>query len=147
MTNGSPNGRSRSIAGAILIFLTGLALGMLAILKFAAVPGVVHKMALAGFADRKLILVATLELTSALLFLYGRTRSFGLLFLSAFLGGAICTHVQMRESAQGVGPGILLALAWTGTWLRHPEMLWSFKGSTRSLSDENVEASLASREA
>lgn len=128
MTDNSRNSRTRSIAGTILIFLPGLALGMSSILKFAGIPGVVHKMALAGFTDGKLILVAALELASALLFLYGRTRSFGLLLLSAFLGGAICTHVQMGEYAQGVGPAVLLTLAWIGTWLRHREMLWSLKG-------------------
>jgi DoxX-like family len=145
MTNGSRSGRTRSTAGTILIFLPGLALGMSSILKFAGVPGVVHKMALAGFTDGKLILVAALELVSAFLLLYGRARSFGILFLSAFLGGAICTHVQMGESTQGVGPGVLLTLAWIGTWLRHPEMLWSFKG--RSLGGEKVEAGLAPRKA
>jgi DoxX-like family len=147
MINYSLNNRTRLIVGTILIFLPGLALGLSSILKFAGVPGVVHKMALAGFTDGKLILVAALELASAFLFLYGRMRSFGLLFLSAFLGGAICSHVQMGELSAAVGPGILLTLAWTGTWFRHPEMLWSFKGSTRSLGGENVERSLASREA
>jgi DoxX-like protein len=147
MSSSSQSSRNRSIAGTILIFLPGLALGMFSILKFAGVPGVVHKMALAGFGGGKLTLVAALELASAILFLYHQTRSFGLLFLSAFLGGAICTHVQMGEPLQGVGPAILLALAWIGTWLRHPEMLWSFKRSTRSLGGEDVEGGLASREA
>jgi hypothetical protein len=132
MTSSSRSSQTRSIAGTTLIYLPGLALAVFAILKLAGVPGVVQKMALAGFTGGKLILVAALELASAFLFLYGRTRSFGLLFLSAFLGGAICTHVQMGESLQGVGPAILLMLAWTGTWLRHPEMLWSFRDSSRA---------------
>ena len=147
MTNVPRNRGARSLAGAILIFLPGLALGISSLLKFAAVPGVVQKMALAGFTGGKLLLVAALELASAVLFLYARTRSFGLLFLSAFLGGAICTHVQMGESAQGVGPAVLLTLAWAGAWLRHPEMLWSLKSSSRSLGGESVQRGLASREA
>jgi hypothetical protein len=98
---------------------------MSSILKFAGVPGVVHQMAAAGYSDGKLTLVAALEISSAVLFLYPRTISFGLLLLSSFLGGAICTHVQMGEYAKGLPPSILLVLAWIGTWLRHPQALWS----------------------
>lgn len=117
--------RTRRIAGNILIFLPGLVVTMSAIVKFAGVPGVVHNMAADGFSDGKLTLVAALEILSAALFLFPRTRSFGVLVLSSFLGGAICTHVQMSEYAKGIGPSILLTLAWIGTWLRHPQAFWS----------------------
>ena len=117
--------RIRWIAGNILIFLPGLVVTMSSIAKFAGVPGVVHNMAADGFANGKLTLVALLEILSAALFLFPRTRSFGVLVLSSFLGGAICTHVQMSEYAKGIGPFILLTLAWIGVWLRHPQALWS----------------------
>ena len=127
--------RARRIAGSILIFLPGLAVIVSSILKFAGVPGVVHQMTAAGFSDGKLTLVAALEISSAVLFLYPRTRSFGVLILSSFLGGAICTHVQMGEYTKGIGPSMLLTLAWVGTWLRHPQALWSLDpggaGTTR----------------
>jgi len=108
-----------------LIFLPGLALALSAILKFSGIPGVVHNTAAQGFSDGKLTLVASLEILSAALFLFPRTRPFGVLRLSCFLGGAICTHVRMDEYAKAIGPLILLTLAWTGTWLRHPQALWS----------------------
>lgn len=133
--------RTRRTAGSILILLPGLALASSAALKFARVPGVVHQMAASGFADGKLVLVATLELLSAVLFLYPRARSLGLLLLSSFLGGAICTHVQLGEFAKAGPPGILLSLAWTGTWLRHPEVLWSLyslRASTSQLSPNQL---------
>src|SRR5215470_19776248 len=117
--------RIRRIAGNILIFLPGLAVTMSSIVKFAGVPAVVHNMAADGFANGKLTLVASLEILSAALFLFPRTRSFGVLVLSSFLGGAICTHVQMGEYAKAIGPSILLTLAWIGTWLRHPQALWN----------------------
>jgi hypothetical protein len=149
MANTSGNSRIRSVIGTILIGLPGVALGVSAILKFAGVPGVVHQMAQSGFTDGKLMLVAGLELLSSLLFLYPRTRSFGLLFLSSFFGGAICVHVQMGEFAKAVGPVMFLTFAWAGTWLRHPEMLWSFtrQVSARNLDTERREPRLASREA
>src|SRR5215467_4267953 len=116
--------RTRRIVGNLLIFLPGLAVTTSSIVKFAGVPGVVHNMAADGFSGGKLTLVATLEILSAALFLFPRTRSFGVLMLSSFLGGAICTHVQMSEYAKGIGPFILLTLAWVGVWLRHPQALW-----------------------
>src|SRR5262249_4367872 len=125
-----------------------LALVMSSVLKFAGVPGVVHQMAQDGFSGGKLALVAGLELLSGLLFLYPRTRSFGLLLFSAFLGGAICTHVQIGELPKAFGPALLLALAWIGTSLRHAEALWSFQPNrfarTARATDQ---ASWASREA
>lgn len=136
------------ITGTLLIFLAGLVVAMSSILKFAGVPGVVHQMAAAGFSDGKLTLVATLEISSALLFLYPRTRSFGLLLLSSFLGGAICTHVQMGEYAKGIGPSVLLTLAWVGTWLRHPQALWSLslhRAAARSLVSKDRDGSWASK--
>jgi DoxX-like family len=141
--------RVRPLAGSVLIFLPGLVLAMSSVVKFAGVPKVVHQMALAGFTDGRLLLVAILEILSAVLFLYPKTRSFGLLLLSSFLGGAVCTHVQMGEFPKAFGPAILLTLAWTGTWLRHPETLWSFRTdvSAQGIRAENGKARLASREA
>ncbi len=117
--------RTRRIVGNMLIVLLGLLLASSAIVKFARVPGVVTQMAGLGFSGGKLTLVATLELFSAALFLYPRTRSLGLLVLSSFMGGVICTHVQYGEYAKALAPSVLLALAWIGTWLRHPQVLWS----------------------
>ena len=116
--------RTRRIAGNILIFLPGLVVTMSSIEKFAGMTAVVHNMAAEGFANGKLTLVASLEILSAALFLFPRTRSLGVLLLSSFLGGAICTHVQMGEYAKAIAPSLLLTLAWAGTWLRHPQALW-----------------------
>ena len=128
---------TRRIAGNILMFVPGLALASSALFKFARVPGVVNQMAASGFADGKLMLVATLELLSAVLFVYPRTRSMGLLVLSSFLGGAISTHVQRGEYAKAGAPFILLCFAWVGTSLLHSEVLWSLnlrRGDTNHFS-------------
>ena len=124
MDEGTPT-RVRRIAGNILIFLPGLVVTVSSIVKFTGVPGVVQNMAADGFSGGKLTLVATLEILSATLFLFPRTRTFGVLMLSSFLGGAISTHVQMGEYAKAIGPSILLTLSWIGTWLRHPQAFWN----------------------
>ena len=117
--------RVRRIAGNILTFLPGLVVTVSSIVKFAGLPGIVQSMTADGFSGGKLTLVAALEILSAVLFLFPRTRSFGVLILSSFLGGAICTHVQMGEYAKAIGPSVLLTLSWIGTWLRHPQALWN----------------------
>ena len=109
-------------AGNVLIFLGGLALIGSASAKFAQVPQVVSELNGFGFQG-KLMLIATGEALSALLLLVPPTRSIGVLLVSGLLGGAIATHMQHGQSY--VGPAGLLVLVWLGTWLRHPETLWS----------------------
>jgi len=124
--NNHPNHRIRSLVGKVLVFLPGVVVLMSGVVKLIGVPGVVHQMATMGFTGGRYTLVGTLELLCAGTFLYPRSRSLGLLLLSAFLGGAICVHVQTAEIQKAIGPAILLAQAWAGTWLRHPEVFWSW---------------------
>jgi hypothetical protein len=127
-TNLSSN-RVRRIAGNVLIFLAGFGLLAAAGTKFAHLPPVVAQLTSAGFGGEKITLVATLELLSALLFLLAQTRSIGLLFVSAFLGGAIATHVQGGEYSGALAPAFFMSICWLGAWLRHPEALWSLNRS------------------
>ncbi len=112
-------------AGQVLILLPGLALLGSALAKLLGVPAVTRQMGALGFSGATLTAIACLELVSATLFLWRPTRSFGLLLISAFLGGAICAHVQAGEIARAAGPAAFLALAWTGAALRHPQVHWS----------------------
>src|SRR5262249_8558473 len=83
------------------------------------------QMAGIGFAGGKLAFIAMLEIVSAALYLWPRTRSVGLLMVSSYLGGAICAHVQHNEFVKALSPSLLLLLACTGTGLSHPQVLWS----------------------
>jgi hypothetical protein len=131
--------RTRAIAGNVLMLVSGLGLVLTAASKFFGVPAVVHQMALEGITGEKLAMVASLELLSTLLFLYPKTRSVGLLFLSAFLGGAISTHVRMGEFPAAVPAASFLTLAWLGTFLRYPEALWSFRQGKTSIASSSAE--------
>ena len=111
--------------GSILITLGSVMLLGSATAKFVHVPQVVSELAANGVAGNRLALVAALEALSALLFLIPSTRSAGLLLVSAFLGGAIATHLEHAQSI--AGPSIVLVLMWSGAWLRHPEILWSWR--------------------
>lgn len=105
--------------GLVLIVFGGLVLLASATAKFAGVPQVVEELQRFGFDGGKLAIVAVLEVVSAVLFLTPATRSLGLLLVSAYLGGAIATHVQHDQSV--LAPAAILLVIWAGSWLRHPQ--------------------------
>jgi DoxX-like family len=105
--------------------VAGFGLLAAAITKFAHLPPVVAQLTNAGFRGDKIMLVAALELLSALLFVFPVTRSIGLVFASAFPDGAVATHVQAGKYAGAFAPALFILVCWLGAWLRHPELLWS----------------------
>jgi hypothetical protein len=123
--NNQPISKSRRVLGNGLIFFAGLGLAGSAAAKFARVPKVVGELGAMGFDGHWLMLIAVLEILSAGLFLMRSTRAFGLLMVSAFLGGAIATHIQHGHSP--AQPVFFLSVLWLGAWLRHPEILWSLR--------------------
>jgi len=116
MTTATRVSKVRNIVSNILIFLPSIALLGSSFAKFAHVPGIVAQMTALGFDGPRLMTLAVLELASAVAFLVPKTRPFGLLLVSAYLGGAIAAqlgHGQPPES-----PAVLLALIWIGMWLK-----------------------------
>jgi len=115
--DGAHRGRRRT--GAVLVGLVAVSLAGSALTKFLGVPPIVAKLADLGFG-RLVPLVAALELTSGLLVAFTITRPFGLLFTSAFLGGAVAAHLGHQWSPDFLGPAVVLGLLWLGAWLRRP---------------------------
>lgn len=124
MPSNVSSSKGQRVTGNAFIFLTGLILLASASAKLA-VPKVAEQMGALGFNGWRLTFVVMLEIASALLFLVPLTRSLGLLMASAYMGGAIATHVQHGQPLYS--PAIFLSLLWLGAWLRHPRILWSWK--------------------
>jgi hypothetical protein len=95
-----------------------------AIVKFIGPPEVIQPAEKWGLKNQ-LMLIAVGELVSALLFLIPRTHSLGVLLLSAYMGGAIVTHMQNAEPYYSAS--VLLVLIWIAGYLRHPALLQSFR--------------------
>jgi hypothetical protein len=84
-----------------------------------------------GFPPELSPLLGGILLLCALVFAMPRTATIGAILITAFAGGAICTHLRVGEigSPPQVIAIALAVLAWLSLWLR----------------DENVRAALVSR--
>ncbi len=118
--------KGRRIAAWSLTGLITFVFVASAVAKLAKADAVVQMFDKWGLSNQ-VLLIGVGELVSAVLFLIPRTTSLGLLLLSAYLGGAIVTHMQNGESY--FGPAVLLLLVWVAGYLRHPELLQSFRES------------------
>jgi hypothetical protein len=109
----------RVIAGLPLLFLTWDG-----IMKFSNLPVVVDASAQLGFERPNLPFLGTVELTGVLLVLFARTRVFGAVLLSAYLGGAVAIHVQHSDPllTHTLIPIIVASLVWGGLSLLDPRV-------------------------
>ena len=123
--------KTRRIAAWILIVLIGGGLIFSAVMKLSGAAEVVKVMGEWNMADWR-IPIGVVELATAILLLIPRTHSLGLLLATAYLGGAIATHIQQGEAPFAASPAIMLALLWIAGLLRHPELLVSFRHPARS---------------
>ena len=121
-------GRGRHIAGNVLIAIVASALVGAASAKLVHAPFLVNQLRPFGFDDTWISILGVIELCSAILFAIRRTRALGLLLITGFLGGAIATHIEHGQSP--AQPAVLLAIGWTGVWLRHLEANWSNRPDT-----------------
>jgi hypothetical protein len=135
------NSKGHGGLGNALIYFCGIGLAVSSMVKFLHPVRAVAYMRYLGYEHETLFLIAGVELLTAVLLLLRSTRSAGLLLASSYLGGAISAHLANHPFFGG-GPFLvfnanhqylgtlpammLLASAWVGVWLRHPESLWSF---------------------
>ena len=83
----------------------------------AAAAGMAHF----GYTPDRMAIVLTLEITAIVLYLIPQTAVFGAVFMTAYFGGAVATHVRIHD------PGWPLAViggvcAWVGLYLREERL-------------------------
>jgi hypothetical protein len=131
MSTHPAHGRN-SVIGARVISVCALVLVASSMLKFSHPGAVLTYLSSMGFEDLDVYLIAVIELTTALLLLFPRTRGIGLLMASAYLGGAVAAHLAIHRFITDdpfvafmavhthigtLEPGVLLGALWFGTWL------------------------------
>lgn len=101
----------RVLAGLPLLFMTWDAS-----VKLLAIPQVVEASAKLGFERANLLPLGLLELGAVLLILFYRTRIFGAVLITAYLGGAVATHVQYSDPllSHTLFPVYFASMIWGG---------------------------------
>lgn len=139
--------------GNTLIRFAGIVLLFSSLVKFAHSAKPVAYMSFLGYQDAKMYLIAAIEVFIGVVFLRRATRTVGLLLLSSYFGGAIAAHLAshpLNSSAPivvfnfhhpylGALPAMMvLASAWIGVYLRHPDALWNGDQTAAGVSPETA---------
>jgi hypothetical protein len=118
--------------GSRVITACALVLVASSMLKFLHPGAVLTYLSSMGFEDADVYLIGVIELTTAVLLLFPRTRRIGLLMASAYLGGAVAAHIAIHRFSTSdpfvafmaththigtLEPGVLLGALWFGAWL------------------------------
>jgi hypothetical protein len=121
MTQGTkmatPQKRWMIWTGRVLSAIPILLLAMSAAFAFARTPQVVEGMSKYGYPESKLLLIAVLEIGSALIYAFPRTSVLGAILMTGYLGGAVATHVRIGDP--GYPTAIVMGIfVWAGLYLR-----------------------------
>lgn len=111
-------GRIAFWIGWVVSVLVALMLGMGGVMDVMKPPFVVEGTARAGFHEENLVPLGLVIIASALLFLIPRTAMFGAILLTAYLGGAVTVHTQLREYPQIAAPVLVATVMWVAFVLR-----------------------------
>jgi hypothetical protein len=74
-----------------------------------------------GYASDRLRIILTLELVSLALYLIPQTAIFGAILLTAYLGGAVATHVRIADPGWPMAV-IAATCIWLGLYFREPRL-------------------------
>jgi hypothetical protein len=102
---------------------SGLAIAFLsvsAVLKLIHHPLAVNMFTEMGFQESVLLPMGIAEVTCVVLYLIPATSVLGCVLSTAYLGGAVASHVHANQPA--FVPIILGILLWTGLGLREPRL-------------------------
>jgi hypothetical protein len=102
----------------VLIGLPALFIAVNAVLKFVATPLAAEAAERIGFHASTLPYLGVIELVIVALLYIRRARVFGAVLFSAYLGGAVATHVRLGDPLfDVVFPIFFAALVWAGLYL------------------------------
>jgi hypothetical protein len=108
-------------AGRVVSALPIFALVMSSIMKLSHAPQLAGMLSgHLGFPESALTGIGVLELLCIALYAIPATSVLGAVMVSAYMGGAVASHVRVGDPY--LVPILLAALAWLGLYLRHPRL-------------------------
>lgn len=107
-------------AGRIVTAIPVLFLLFDAVIKFTQIAPVRESFAQLGYPERLAPAIGALALACLILYLIPRTSVLGAILLTAYLGGAVATHVRVGNPlvTHALFPTYVALLLWGGLWLR-----------------------------
>lgn len=123
MTTPAPNKAlvwtGRVLSGLVILFML-----MDAVMKLMVLPIVVETSGQLGWSGDKMFTLGVILLVCTLLYIYPRTAVLGAVLLTAYLGGAVATHMRIgsplfSHALFGVYLGLFL---WGGLYLRDEKL-------------------------
>jgi hypothetical protein len=110
------------IVGWILSTLVILMMGVMPIVMLIFNPAMIAEGTKKyGYPEQSAIPIVIAEIVCALLFAIPRTAVLGAILISAYLGGAVATHVHAGELNFWIPP-IFAIIAWIALLLREPRL-------------------------
>ncbi|MFM9904503.1 MAG: DoxX family protein [Pyrinomonadaceae bacterium] len=107
-------------AGYIVSILPVLLLLLSASMKFIRPPGFAEGLEHMGWREDQMFYLGIVEITCTLLYLIPRTAYLGAILLTAYMGGAVPTHVRIGDPYfVQVLVGVFV---WLGLYLRDPRI-------------------------
>ncbi len=114
--NESPS-KKMVLAGRIVSGLVGLMMLMSAGAKLSSQPMVLEAFGKQfGYPAGTVIPIGLIEATCVILYAIPQTSVLGAILITGYLGGAVATHVRVRDP--WFAPFVLGVLAWLGLFLR-----------------------------
>jgi DoxX-like protein len=109
--------RAKLWTGRVLSALPILLFVMTGCFSLTRSPQMVASMKQFGYAESSIVLIAVLEIGSALLYAIPQTNVLGAIVMTGYLGGAVATHVRVGDPGwpAAVVTGIVV---WLGLYLR-----------------------------
>jgi hypothetical protein len=108
----------RIIGWVMTALLEIMLIGLSGISKFMEFPGKKEMLDRMGISADLLSRIGVVEIAVAILFMIPRTSFIGAILITAYLGGAIMTHLRIGDP--WVFPIILGVLMWIALGLRNP---------------------------
>jgi len=114
----------RRWAGVAMSALAVIFLLFDSVAKIVKIPPVIETMRELGYPDGTARPIGVVLLACTVLYLVPRTAVLGAVLLTAFLGGAIATHVRVQDPlfSHTLFPVYFAVFVWGGLYLRDPRV-------------------------
>jgi hypothetical protein len=105
-------GRVASALPCLMLFFS-------ASLKLRGAPEIVEGFTKQGWPAGALVPIGILEVLCTIIYIIPQTAVLGAILVTAYLGGAVATHVHNGDGADKIAPAVVLGiLVWVGLYLR-----------------------------